>query len=132
MVQRASTICSTGSDISTVVMTTTNSISTADIAAAKDISILCLQLVTKAQAKMAAKELVPGEELLEPLLDLIAKHQEQNPYYKQIARQVLHPCWQPDLVSAKIGPRDSDYTICHILGGIRNLLYIVHCVIMPI
>jgi hypothetical protein len=48
----------------------------ADIAAAKDISILCLQLVTRAQAKMAAKELVPGKELPEPLLDLIAKHQE--------------------------------------------------------
>jgi hypothetical protein len=40
---------------------------------------------------MATKELVPGKELLKPLLDLIAKHQEQDLYYKQIARQALHP-----------------------------------------
>jgi hypothetical protein len=80
---------------------------------------------------MAAKELVPGKELPEPLLDLIAKHQEQDLYYKQIARQALHPHWQPDLASAKIGPRDSDYTVCHILGGIRNLLCVMYCVIMP-
>jgi hypothetical protein len=51
-------------------------IGTVDIAAAKDIGILCLQLVTRAQAKMAAKELVLGKELPELLLDLIAKHQE--------------------------------------------------------
>jgi hypothetical protein len=66
IVQRASTTCFAGSkDIGIV-----------NIATAKDISILCLQLVTRAQAKMAAKELVPGKELPEPLLDLIAKHQE--------------------------------------------------------
>jgi hypothetical protein len=83
MVQRASTTYSAGSkDIGIV-----------DIAAAKDVGILCLQLVTRAQAKMAAKELVPGKELPEPLLDLIAKYQEQDPYYKQIARQALYPCW---------------------------------------
>jgi hypothetical protein len=81
---------------------------------------------------MAAKELVPGKELPEPLLDLIAKHQEQDPYCKRIARQALHPCWQPDLASAKIGPGDSNYTVCHILGGIRNLLCVVHCIIMPV
>jgi hypothetical protein len=92
MVQRASTTHSTGSNIGTVIMTAADSIGTADIAAAKDVSILCLQLVTRAQAKMAAKELVPGKELPEPLLDLIAKHQEQDPYCKWIARQVLHPC----------------------------------------
>jgi hypothetical protein len=80
---------------------------------------------------MAAKELVPGKELPEPLLDLIAKHQEQDLYCKQIARQALYPYWQSDLASAKIGPGDSNYTIYHILGGIRNLLYIVHCVIIP-
>jgi peptide subunit release factor 1 (eRF1) len=80
-VQRASTTCSIGSE----------DIGTVDIAIAKDVSTLCLQLVTKAQAKMAAKELVPGKELLEPLLDLIAKHQEQNLYYKQITRQALYP-----------------------------------------
>jgi hypothetical protein len=57
-------------------MTTANGIGIVDIAAAKDVSTLCLQLVTRAQAKMATKELVLGEELLEPLLDLIAKHQE--------------------------------------------------------
>jgi hypothetical protein len=45
---RASTTYSVGSNIGTVVMTTTNSISTADIATAKDVSILCLQLVTRA------------------------------------------------------------------------------------
>jgi hypothetical protein len=80
---------------------------------------------------MATKELVPGKELPEPLLDLIAKHQEQDPYYKQIAKQALCPCWQLDLASAKIGPRDSDYTVCHILGGTKNLLCIVHYIIMP-
>jgi hypothetical protein len=64
IIQRASTTYSTGSE----------DIGTVDIAAAKDVSTLCLQLVTRAQAKMATKELVPGKELLEPLLDLIAKH----------------------------------------------------------
>jgi hypothetical protein len=121
MVQRASTTHSAGS----------KDIGTADIATAKDVSTLCLQLVTRAQAKMATKELVPGKELPEPLLDLIAKHQEQDLYYKQIARQALYPHWQPDLASAKIGPRDSNYTIYHILGGTKNLLYVAHCVIMP-
>jgi hypothetical protein len=81
---------------------------------------------------MAAKELVPGKELLEPLLDLITKHQEQDLYYKQIARQALYPCWQPDLALAKIGPGDSNYTVYHILGGTRNLLYIAYCIIIPI
>jgi hypothetical protein len=92
IVQRASTTYSTGSNIGTV-MTATDGIGIADIAAAKDISTLCLQLITRAQAKMAAKELVPGKELPEPLLDLIAKYQEQDLYCKQIARQVLHPHW---------------------------------------
>jgi hypothetical protein len=46
-------------------------ISAANAAAAKDISILCLQLVTRAQAKMAAKELIPSEKLPESLLELI-------------------------------------------------------------
>jgi hypothetical protein len=82
MVQRASTTRSARSNVGTVVITTANSIGTVDIAATKDISVLCLQLVIRAQAKIAAKELVPGEELPEPLLDLIAKHQEQDPYYK--------------------------------------------------
>jgi hypothetical protein len=68
-------------------------IGTTDIAAAKDISILCLQLVTRAQAKMAAKELIPGEELPESLLELIRMHQEQDPYCKWIARQAFYPCW---------------------------------------
>jgi hypothetical protein len=93
IVQRASITHSAGSNVGTVVITAVNSIGIVDIAAAKDVSILCLQLVTRAQAKMAAKELVPGKELLEPLLDLIAKHQEQDLYCKQIARQALHPCW---------------------------------------
>jgi hypothetical protein len=44
---------------------TRSEISTTNIVAAKDISILCLQLVTRAQAKIAAKELIPGEELPE-------------------------------------------------------------------
>jgi hypothetical protein len=50
---------------------TGSKISTTNIVATKDIGILCLQLVTRAQAKMAAKELIPGEELLESLLELI-------------------------------------------------------------
>jgi hypothetical protein len=42
MVQRASTTHSAGSNIGTVIMTAANSISTVDIAATKDVSILCL------------------------------------------------------------------------------------------
>jgi hypothetical protein len=132
IVQRASTTYSAGSNVGTVIITAANGINIVDIATAKDISILCLQLITRAQAKIAAKELVPGEELPELLLDLIAKHQEQDLYCKWIARQVLYPCWQPDLASAKIGLGDSNYTVCHILGDIRNLLYIVYCIIVPI
>ena len=40
---------------------------------------------------MAAKELIPGEELPESLLELIRMYQEQDLYYKQMARQVLYP-----------------------------------------
>jgi hypothetical protein len=42
MVQRASTTYSAGSNVGTVIITTTNSISIVDIAAAKDVSALCL------------------------------------------------------------------------------------------
>jgi hypothetical protein len=38
-----------------------------DVTAAKEIGALCLQLVTRAQAKMAAKVLIPGKELPESL-----------------------------------------------------------------
>jgi hypothetical protein len=70
---------------------TGSEISTTNAAAAKDISILHLQLVTRAQAKIATKELIPSKELPESLLELIRIYQEQDPYCKQIARQALHP-----------------------------------------
>jgi hypothetical protein len=53
---------------------------------------------------MAAKELIPGEELPESLLELIRMYQEQDPYCKQIARQALHPHWQLNLSLAILGP----------------------------
>jgi hypothetical protein len=53
---------------------TGNEIGITNIAIAKDIGILCLQLVTRAQAKMATKELIPGKELPESLLELIRMH----------------------------------------------------------
>jgi hypothetical protein len=108
-------------------------ISTADAVAAKDIGVLCLQLVTRAQAKMAAKELIPGEELPESLLELIRMYQEQDPYCKQMARQVLYPCQQPNLSLAISGPvRDNSIVQPQsTLGGMRNLLCIVCCVIIP-
>jgi hypothetical protein len=79
-------------------------ISTTNTVAAKDINILCLQLVTRAQAKIATKELIPGEELPESLLELIRMHQEQDLYCKQMARQVLYPRWQLNLSLAISGP----------------------------
>jgi hypothetical protein len=75
-------LTSVGSEVSTVNRTAT-----------KDIGVLCLQLVTRAQAKMATKELTPDEELPESLLELIRKHQEQDLFCKWIARQELYPCW---------------------------------------
>jgi hypothetical protein len=42
MVWRASTTCSAGSDVGTVIITAADSIGTVDIAAAKDVNILCL------------------------------------------------------------------------------------------
>jgi hypothetical protein len=42
IVQRASTTYSTGNNVSIIVITAINSIGTADIAAAKDVGILCL------------------------------------------------------------------------------------------
>jgi hypothetical protein len=59
----------------------------------KDLGILCLQAVTRHQARISAKSLVLGKELLGLLIELIRKHQEQDPYCKQIARQTFYPCW---------------------------------------
>jgi hypothetical protein len=108
-------------------------ISAADVVAAKDISILHLQLVTRAQAKMAAKELIPSEELPESLLELIRMHQEQDPYCKQMARQVLHPHWQPNLSLAISGPMRDDSIVQpqSTPGGMRDLLCVACYVIMP-
>jgi hypothetical protein len=108
-------------------------ISTANAAATKDISILHLQLVTRAQAKMATKELIPGEELPESLLELIRMHQEQDPYCKQMARQTLHPHQQPNLSLAISGPVRDDSTVQpqSTPGGMHNLLCVARCVIMP-
>jgi hypothetical protein len=112
---------------------TGSKISTTNAAAAKDIGVLCLQLVTRAQAKMATKELIPGEELPESLLELIRIYQEQDPYCKQIARQALHPHWQPNLSLAISGPmRDNSIVQPQSTpGGMCDLLYIACCVIVP-
>ena len=34
-----------------------------------------------------------GIDLLELLIKLITKHQEQDLYYKQIVGQLFYPCW---------------------------------------
>jgi hypothetical protein len=68
--------------------------------AEKDLGILRLQAVTRHQARISTKSLVPGKELLGSLIKLIRKHQEQDPYCKQIARQAFHPHQQPNLASA--------------------------------
>jgi hypothetical protein len=61
--------------------------------AKKDLGILYLQVVTRHQVRISAKELVPGNENLPGLLiELIGEHQEQDPVYKQIVRQTFHPC----------------------------------------
>jgi hypothetical protein len=101
--------------------------------AEKDLGILHLQAVTRHQARISAESLVPGKELPGSLIKLIRKHQEQDPYCKQIARQAFHPCWQPNLASAIIGPGSDNYTIQTFIipGGIRDLLCVVHHVIMP-
>ena len=39
-------------------------------------------------------------DLPELLIKLIAKHQEQDLYYKQIVGQLFYPYWQPNLASA--------------------------------
>ena len=106
-------------------------VSAVDITAAKDIGALCLQLFTRAQARMAAKEMIPGEELPESLLELIGKHQEQDPYCTRIARQALHPRWQPNLALAVTGPGWDNYTVKQFPGGIRDLLCIAHRLIVP-
>jgi hypothetical protein len=102
--------------------------------AKKDLGILCLQVVTRCQARISAKSLVPGKELLGLLIKLIRKHQEQDPYCKWIVRQAFHPRWQPNLALAIIGPGSDNYTVQTfiILGGTRDLLCIVYCVIVPI
>jgi hypothetical protein len=101
--------------------------------AKKDLGILCLQAVTRCQVRISAESLVPGKELPGLLIELIRKHQEQDPYCKRIARQVFYPCWQPNLASAIIGPGSDNYTVQTFIipGGMRDLLCVVHCVIMP-
>jgi hypothetical protein len=59
----------------------------------KDLGILYLQAVTRCQVRISAESLVLGKELLRLLIELIRKHQEQDPYYKWIVRQVFHPHW---------------------------------------
>jgi hypothetical protein len=112
---------------------TGSEISAANIVAAKDIGILYLQLVTRAQAKIATKELIPGEELPESLLELIRMHQEQDLYCKQMARQALHPHWRLNLSLAILGPIKDNSIVQpqSTPGGMRDLLCIVCCVIMP-
>jgi hypothetical protein len=61
--------------------------------AEKDLGILCLQAVTRCQVRISAKSLVLGKELPGLLIKLIRKHQEQDPYCKQIARQAFYPHW---------------------------------------
>jgi hypothetical protein len=101
--------------------------------AEKDLGILHLQAVTRRQVRISAESLVPGKELLGSLIELIRKHQEQDPYCKWIVRQAFHPRWQPNLASAIIGPGSDNYTVQTfiILGGIRDLLCVACCVIMP-
>jgi hypothetical protein len=80
--------------------------------AKRDLGKLHLQAVTRHQARISAKSLVPdmdlsgtpGMDLPKLLIELITKHQEQDPYYKQIAGQLFYPCWQPNLASAQLGP----------------------------
>jgi hypothetical protein len=51
--------------------------------AKKDLGILYLQAVTRCQARISTKELVPGNEnLLGSLIELIGEYQEQDPVYK--------------------------------------------------
>ena len=75
--------------------------------------------------------LSPGMDLPGPLIELIAKHQEQDPYCKRIVRQAFYLRWQPDLASAATGPGGDDYTVQYIPGGIRDLLCVARCVIVP-
>jgi hypothetical protein len=103
--------------------------------AKKDLGILHLQAVTRRQARISAKELVPGNENLPgSLIELIREHQEQDPVCKRIARQTFHPYQQLNLALAKRGPGSDNYTVQTYAypGGMRDLLCVVHCVIMPV
>jgi hypothetical protein len=102
--------------------------------AEKDLGILYLQAVTRHQARISAKSLVPGKELPGSLIELIRKHQEQDPYCKQIVRQAFHPHWQLNLASAIIGPGSDNYTIQTFIipRGMRDLLCIAYYVIIPV
>jgi hypothetical protein len=103
--------------------------------AKKDLGILHLQAVTRRQVRISAKELVPGNENLPGLLiKLIREHQEQDPVCKWIVRQTFHPRWQLNLALAKRGPGSDNYTVQTYAypGGMRDLLCVVCCVIVPV
>lgn len=110
-----------------------------DETAEEDLNTLRLQLVTRAQAKMATQDLIsgdalpedPGEALPEDLIKLIAKHQEQDPYCKRIARQALHPRRQPNRALAAIGPGCGDITVQKFPGGTSLLLCVARRVVVP-
>jgi hypothetical protein len=74
----------------------------------RDLGKLYLQAVTRHQARISAKNLVLdmdlsgtsgidlptlGMDLPRLLIELIAKHQEQDPYCKQIVGQLFYPRW---------------------------------------
>jgi hypothetical protein len=110
--------------------------------AKRDLGKLWLQAVTRHQARNSAESLVPGNKKELPgnpgidlpglLIELIGKHQEQDPYCKRIAGQLFHTRRQPNLASAQLGPGWDDYTVQQFPGVTKDLLCVMHYVIVPV
>jgi hypothetical protein len=65
-----------------------------DQEAQRNLQLLHLQAITRKDAKKALSDISQNEPLIDDLLKLIKKYQEDDPYYKRVAKQALYQCQQ--------------------------------------
>lgn len=105
-------------------------VTAADEGAKQDLRILRLQAITPRESRQSLEKMTPHKPLTEDLIQLIEKHQRNDPLCKRIAGQLLHPCRQLDSPFAEDeGPVVDDDPA--LTGGIRNLLCVAGRVVVP-
>ena len=105
-------------------------VTAADEGAKQNLRILCLQAITPKQSRQSLEKMKLHSPLNGDLIQLIEKHQRNDPLCKRIAGQPLHSCRQLDSPFAgDEGPVvDTDPVLT---GGIENLLCVAGRVVVP-